>query len=91
MTERYGIAEWFGRPFTHLSADERKSLAWSALYHTLIPRISDDYQLAEYHWEVLSLEASSEKLLSADMIKRQEFENVLRTKLQRIRETEGHP
>ena len=50
----------------------------------LIPRISDDNRLVEDHWEVLSLEASSEKLLSADMIKRQEFESALRTKLQRI-------
>ena len=50
----------------------------------LIPRISDDYRLVEDHWEVLSLEASSDKLLSADMIKRQEFESALRTKLQRI-------
>lgn len=91
MTDRYEIAEWFGRPFTHLSADERISLGWVALDHTLIPRISDDYRLVEDHWEVLSLEASSEKLLSADMIKRQEFESVLRTKLQRIRETEEHP
>lgn len=54
----------------------------------LIPRVSDDYRLVEDHWEVLSLEASSEKLLSADMIKRQEFESVLRAKLQRIVEPE---
>ena len=57
----------------------------------LIPRISEDYRLVEDHWEVLSLEASSDKLLSADMIKRQEFESVLRTKLQRIAGPEEHP
>ena len=84
MTERYGIAEWFGQPFTRLPVDERLPLVRAALDHALIPRISDDYRLVEDHWEVLSLEASSEKLLSADMIKRQEFESALRTKLQRI-------
>lgn len=50
----------------------------------LIPRITADYQLVEHHWEVLSLEASSEKLLSAETVKRHEFENVLRAKLHRI-------
>ena len=84
MTERYGIAEWFGQPFTHLPVDERKTLARAVLDRALIPCISDDYRLVEDHWEVLSLEASSEKLLSADMVKRQEFESALRTKLQRI-------
>ena len=57
----------------------------------LVPRISEDYRLVEDHWEVLSLEASSDKLLSADMIKRQEFESVLRTKLQRITDPEENP
>lgn len=88
MTERYGIAEWFGQPLAHLSPNERMVLARAAPDYALIPRISDDYRLVEDHWEVLSLEASSEKLLSADMIKRQEFESVLRTKLQRIVEPE---
>ena len=50
----------------------------------LIPRITDEYRLVAHHWEVLSLEASSEKLLSAETVKRQEFEAVLRTKLERI-------
>lgn len=88
MTERYGIAEWFGQPFTPLPVEERLPLARAAPDHALIPRISDDYRLVEDHWEVLSLEASSERLLSADMIKRQEFESALRTKLQRIAEPE---
>lgn len=50
----------------------------------LVPRITDDFRLVEHHWEVLSLEASSDKLLSAETIKRQEFEDSLRAKLQRI-------
>lgn len=47
----------------------------------LVPRMSDDYQLECGHWEVLSLEASSEKLLAADTVKRREFEHFLRAKL----------
>ncbi len=47
----------------------------------LVPRVSDAYQLERGHWEVLSLEASSEKLLAAETIKRREFETALRTKL----------
>lgn len=50
----------------------------------LIPQVTDDFRLAEYHFEVLSLEASSKKLLSAETIKRQEFEAALRPKLERI-------
>ncbi len=50
----------------------------------LVPRINADYQLVEHHWEVLSLEASSDKLLSAETLKRQEFETALRTKLRLI-------
>ena len=50
----------------------------------LIPRVTDDYRLVAHHWEVLSLEASSDKLLSAETVKRQEFEAALRMKLQRI-------
>ena len=53
----------------------------------LIPRIDSDYRLVEHHWEVLSLEASSEKLLSAETVRRHEFEDILRTKLNRISET----
>ncbi|MBC6442635.1 MAG: hypothetical protein GDA53_05825 [Rhodobacteraceae bacterium] len=47
----------------------------------LVPQITDDYRLVEYHWEVLSLEESSDKLLSAETIKRDEFERALRTRL----------
>ncbi len=31
MSTRYAIAEWFGRPFEHLSVAERQSLARCAL------------------------------------------------------------
>lgn len=47
----------------------------------LVPRVSEAYHLEPVHWEVLSLEASSDKLLSADTIKRREFEDALRAKL----------
>lgn len=47
----------------------------------LVPRINDDYTLQRFHWEVLSLEESSNKLLSAKTVNRQDFENILRGKL----------
>ena len=50
----------------------------------LIPRISEQYQLEAVHWEVLSLEDSSKKLLAADTIKREEFETVLSDKLRQL-------
>lgn len=50
----------------------------------LVPRITADYRLEAYHWEVLSLEDSSKRLLSAETVKRQEFEDVLRSKLKQI-------
>ena len=50
----------------------------------LVPMINDSNQLVEHHWEALSLEESSDKLLSAKTVRRHEFETVLRTKLQRI-------
>lgn len=51
----------------------------------LVARIEDDHQLVEHHWEVLSLEASEKKLLSAETVNRSEFEEALRAKLQRVR------
>ncbi len=50
----------------------------------LVPRMDADYRLRQGHWEVLSLEASSDKLLAADTIKRAEFENNLRDKLENL-------
>lgn len=50
----------------------------------LVPRIAENFQLVEHHWEVLSLEESCKKLLSADTMKREEFEYPLRAKLRRV-------
>ena len=47
----------------------------------LVLQVSQTYQLECVHWEVLSLEDSSEKLLAARTVKREEFEEVLRAKL----------
>ena len=52
--------------------------------------VSDSYQLQPRHWEVLPLEASANKLLNADTVKREEFESALRKKLRRdIRRRKG--
>jgi len=48
----------------------------------LIPRMTEDFRLELHHWKVLSLEASSDKLLSAETVRRREFEDALRTKLE---------
>ncbi|NKC14396.1 MAG: hypothetical protein GKR94_20110 [Gammaproteobacteria bacterium] len=50
----------------------------------LVPRMGDDFRLCEHHFEVLSLEASSRKLLAAETVKRQEFEDALRSRLERL-------
>ena len=47
----------------------------------LVLQVSDEYKLESIHWEVLSLEDSSEKLLAAKTVRRQEFEEALRSKL----------
>ena len=52
----------------------------------LVPQISDEYRLEAVHWEVLSLEDSSDKLLAAKTVKRREFEEALRAKLQPLQE-----
>ncbi len=52
----------------------------------LVPRMSGNYRLEPDHWEVLTLQASSEKLLSAKTVGRPDFENALRAKLIPIRE-----
>lgn len=51
----------------------------------MVSRIDEDYNLVAYHWEVLPLEESCEKLLSAETVKRQEFETALRVKLSKIK------
>ena len=50
----------------------------------LVPQIDQKRGLIRHHWEVLSLEASSHKLLSATPVKREEFETDLRSKLARL-------
>ena len=52
----------------------------------LVPEITSDLRLVRHHWEVLSLEASSKKLLAAETIKRDEFEELIRSKLVRLGE-----
>ena len=47
----------------------------------LVLQVSDSYALEQVHWEVLSLEVSSKKLLAAKKVKRAEFEKTLRAKL----------
>ena len=51
----------------------------------LVPEVSTRYQLVESHWEVLSLEDSSDKLLAAETVKRGEFEEALRKKLRHLK------
>ena len=50
----------------------------------LVPQMDEDYRLTTHHWEVLSLEDSSDKLLSAETVRRSEFEDALRVRLTRI-------
>lgn len=50
----------------------------------LVPEVSSGYRLQRWHWETLSLDASSEKLLAARTVNRTEFEKTLRTKLQQF-------
>ncbi len=48
----------------------------------LVPEISSGYRLQRWHWETLSLDDSTEKLLAARTVNRTEFEKTLRAKLQ---------
>ena len=69
--------EAIGGPSRKVSRDlDEGDIIW------LVPQISDEYQLEALHWEVLSLEDSSDKLLAAKTVKRGEFEEALRAKLQ---------
>ena len=47
----------------------------------LVPELSVEHQLERWHWEVLTLEESQAKLLSAREIRRHDFERLLRDKL----------
>lgn len=48
----------------------------------LVPALDANYQLQRQHWEMMSLEASSTKLLAAQTVRRAEFEEALRHRLQ---------
>ncbi len=52
----------------------------------LVPGLSRNnegrYQLSREHWEVLTLEESSKKLLAAETVQRKTFEQALRNKLE---------
>ncbi len=49
----------------------------------MVPELADGH-LTRWHWEVLTLEASNDKLLAAETSTRQEFEDALRAKLHPI-------
>lgn len=71
--------EAIGGPSTSPSQDLNDGdIVW------LVPRINDDYELVAHHWEVLSLEKSTDKLLSAETVKRNEFEDALKARLQLV-------
>ncbi len=74
--------ESVGGPSPHPSRDLNDGdIIW------LVPEIvGDDGQLrlARWHWEVLTLEASTQKLLAASTIRRDEFERTLLSKLKPI-------
>ena len=48
----------------------------------LVPELSTEYRLQRGHWEMLSLDQSSEKLQAARTVRRVEFETTLRSKLE---------
>ena len=52
----------------------------------LVPEIGIDYELKRGHWEVLTLEDSATKLLSASPIPRKQFEELLRERLVPLKE-----
>ena len=68
-----------GGPSTQPSHDlDAGDVVW------LVPELYDR-QLTPGHWEVLTLEASSEKLLAAEAVSRVDFERILHQKLQLLR------
>ena len=54
-----------------------------------IARTDAGFALARGHWEVLTLEASGEKLLAAETVKREAFEEALRARLKPLAEGAG--
>ena len=55
----------------------------------IVIEITKKHDLRVHHWEVLRLEDSIDKLIAAKRIKRNEFENLLRTKLQPLDRENG--
>ena len=69
--------ESIGGPSSHPSHDlDDGDVIW------MVPQLDSDHHLVRWHWEVLTLEESSEKLLAASTIRRAGFEQTLRDKLQ---------
>ena len=48
----------------------------------LVPAINADGRLARGHWEMLSLDESSQKLLAAETVRRIDFKQALQSRLQ---------
>ena len=48
----------------------------------LVPELTREHHLVRGHWEVLTLEQSSEKLLAAETVRRSDFEQMLTGKLE---------
>ena len=80
----YPFFEAIGGPSDNPSCDlDDGDIVW------LVPWLDEDCRLRCGHWEILSLEASSDKLLAADTIKRTEFEKSLRDKLEILETGDG--
>ena len=54
----------------------------------LVPELSAQNQIERGHWEILTLEESTAKLLSAEPIARSEFEQLLRDKLKPLADSQ---
>ncbi len=79
MNPRYGIAEWYGLSFPLFSGQGTPS--------EFVSLRDDDgnFRLSRGHWEVLTLEDTTRKLLAAETIRREAFEQELRSKLEALR------
>ena len=72
-----------GGPSAHPSRDlSDGDIIW--LVPRLVPDETGRHRLTRGHWEVLTLEDSSKKLLAAETISRNDFETTLRGKLRPI-------
>ena len=66
------VRDWSEPPIQDLDEGE---VIW------LVPKLSAQYRLQRWHWEMLSLDESSVKLQAARTVRRAEFETTLRSKL----------